>query len=577
MSRYYVGLATSFHDPAIAVVDGSGRVLFAEASERYLQDKRAVACAADVRETVRRIVTEHCDPEGEYVIAKSWSRRATRTLDALSLLGLASHERLPRWGGTTSRYLSDRRDLFASLWKQHTANKLSGGHFADVLAQLGNTRVSYVAFPHHLTHAANGCYTSPFEDAACMVVDGQGEGGSIGYYEYRRGRLRLLERMRGPESLGLLYGLCTDLCGFSSERGEEWKMMGLAPHGQLDPEIHRALHSLVRMNGLTFSYPRAQRVRRWVTEMRRWARPEGADSMAVADLACTVQRFYAEVMDQLLANFHRLGVSENLVLTGGCALNSSYNGRIVGRTGFQRLHVPSAPADDGNALGAALLAYYQDHPEADPPADVRSPYLGSTMCGRTLGNLARFGRIAKLRHSPGTVHEEAARLLAEGKLVGWIQGRAEFGPRALGNRSILADPRRADAKERINAAVKFRESFRPFAPSILDDFGDEYFESYQVSPYMERALVWKVGVTDRVPAVVHADRTGRLQSVRREWNPRFHDLLRAFHARTGVPVLLNTSFNVMGKPIVHALEEALGQFCTTGLDALVVEDYVLEK
>jgi carbamoyltransferase len=209
-----------------------------------------------------------------------------------------------------------------------------------VLAKLGNQRVSYLTFQHHLTHAANGCYTSPFTDAACMVVDGQGEGGSISYYEYREGKLRLLRRMRGPQSLGLLYSLCTELCGFDPWKGEDWKMMGLAPYGSIDPEILAALRSLVRMNGLTFRYPPAAEVRRWVTGMRRWARAVDADAMSVANLAHTAQHFYAEVMDQLLRNFHAMGISDDLVLAGGCALNSSYNGRIVGRTGRDHLRSP---------------------------------------------------------------------------------------------------------------------------------------------------------------------------------------------------------------------------------------------
>jgi carbamoyltransferase len=297
----------------------------------------------------------------------------------------------------------------------------------------------------------------------------------------------------------------------------------------------------------------------------------------VADLAYTTQLFYAESMTQLLRNFCALGISENLVLGGGCALNSSYNGQIVGTTGFKQLHVPSAPADDGNALGAAWLAYYRDHPDRKPKAAVQSPYLGSTLSERTLANLIEFGRLQKARHLPGTLAQETARLLADGKLIGWVQGRAEFGPRALGNRSILADPRPVDMKDRINSRVKFREEFRPFAPAILDEFGAQYFENYQVSPYMERTLAFKESAREKVPAIVHVNRTGRLQTVRREWNPRFYDLIRAFYELTGVPMLLNTSFNIMGKPIIHSLEDAVGLFYTTGLDALVIEDYLIEK
>ena len=410
-----------------------------------------------------------------------------------------------------------------------------------------------------------------------MVVDGQGEWGSITYYAYRDGRLELVERMRGAESLGLIYSFCTDLCGFSAEDGEQWKMMGLAPYGRPDPSLDEAFDSLVRTDGLTFRYPGTRHVRAWVERMRTWAREDGADVMDVADLAFAAQRFYGRMMDRLLTSFHGRGIADDLVLVGGCALNSSYNGRVVGRTGFERLHVPSAPADDGTALGAALLAWQRDHPGARPDSGARSPYLGSPLSGPTLHRLASLGRVQGLRHLPGTVHQEAARLLAQGKIIGWCRGRAEFGPRALGNRSILADPRAPDVKHRINAIVKLREEFRPFAPAVLHEFGDEYFDGYQVSPYMERALPLRPGVRARVPGVVHVDGTGRLQSVLREWNEPFYELIRSFHARTGVPMLLNTSFNVIGKPIIHSVEDALGVFYTTGLDALVLEDYLIEK
>jgi carbamoyltransferase len=577
MERIYVGLATSYHDPAMAVVDASGEVLFAEAAERPLRDKRAIGCAADVRDTVKRIVTEVCRPDAEYVIAKSWSGAAHMGLDLLSLAGLANHERLPKRSGAVSRFLLDRHVLLGSVWLQHVSNQLSGGHFADVLALLGNDKVSYVKFPHHLVHAATACFTSPFDHAACMIVDGLGELGSISYFEYRDGRIRLVERHRGPESLGILYSVCTEWCGFSFDMGEEWKVMGLAPYGRLDPDILAALESLVTIDGLTIKYPPARFVRAWVEGMKRWARPKDACPMAAANLAFTMQHFFVEAMTTLLRNFHAMGLSENLVLGGGCALNSSYNGQILDRTGFARLHVPSAPADDGNALGAALLAHQRDHPGRTPRVGVQCPYLGSAMSRKALANLATFGRIPKMRHLPNTVHEEAARLLSEGKLVGWIQGRAEFGPRALGNRSILADPRPADMKDRINSLVKFREEFRPFAPSILDECGDEYFENYQVSRYMERTLTFRECAMVKVPAIVHVNRTGRLQSVRREWNARFYDLIRAFYDRTGVPMVLNTSFNIMGKPMIHSIEDALGLFYTTGLDALAIEDYLIEK
>jgi carbamoyltransferase len=576
--KYYIGLANTYHDPAIALVNSDGQVLFAEASERPLQQKRAFCSAADVRQVVRNMLKEYCDPRGEFVVVKPWSRKMQNFMDLMGWLGATNHEMIPRRPEQMTKYLVTKDLMFTTLWIQYAGFKQSGGHIADILkTDFRNSQVSFVKVPHHDAHAANACFTSPFDKAACMVIDGQGEWGSMSYFAYEQGRLRPVYQAKGPESLGIVYGICTEFCGFNVEKGEEWKLMGLAPYGQLDPDALAALRELVRVDGLSIRYPPLKEIEGWFKRMRAMARTDDMTALQVANLAFTTQFFYAEVMDQLLNNFFQRGISDNLVLGGGCGLNSSYNGEIVGRTKFKNLHVPSAPADDGNALGSALLAYYNDHPDAKPKAEVHSPFLGSSMSKGTIENLVTFGGLDKLRCLPSTIHREAARLLADGKLIGWVQGRAEFGPRALGNRSILADPRPADMKDKINSRVKFREEFRPFAPSILDEFGDEYFENYQVSPYMERTLKFKESAKAKVPAIVHVNATGRLQSVRREWNPRYYDLIRAFLELTGVPMLLNTSFNIMGKPIIHSVEDAIGLFYTTGLDALVIEDYLLEK
>jgi carbamoyltransferase len=246
-------------------------------------------------------------------------------------------------------------------------------------------------------------------------------------------------------------------------------------------------------------------------------------------------------------------------------------------TPFRRLYVFSAPGDDGNAVGAALLAYYEDNPEQRPSGCFQSPYLGESMSSDSLQRVLRSGALRNATHLPGTVHSAAARLLADGKTIGWVQGRAEFGPRALGNRSILADPRRPDIKDALNRTIKRREPFRPFAPAILHDHGPTYFKNYQESPYMERALPFRPEVMGRVPGVVHVDGTGRLQTVKREWNEHFHRLLEAFFELTSIPLLLNTSFNVMGKPIIHTVEDAVSVFASSGLDALVIGDYLFEK
>jgi carbamoyltransferase len=251
---------------------------------------------------------------------------------------------------------------------------------------------------------------------------------------------------------------------------------------------------------------------------------------------------------------------------------------VLSTSPFSALHVPAAPADDGNAVGAALLAFNEDHPEHRRAPERQSPFLGSRMSRGTLRLAAESGAFRHVEVlPPEPMASRLAAALDRGRLVGLAQGRAEFGPRALGQRSILADPRRAEMKDRINAAVKFREAYRPFAPSVLQDRAHEYFVDAQESPYMERTLRFREAMVDRVPAVVHADGTGRLQTIRSDWSPMLHAVVSAFDRRTSVPMVVNTSFNVMGKPIVHSVEDALSVFATSGLDVVAIEDHLFTK
>ncbi len=376
----------------------------------------------------------------------------------------------------------------------------------------------------------------------------------------------------------MFYTMLCGLCGFDPLRGEEWKVMGLAPYGARDQQLYELMRPLLRVEGLEVQVgcPRAEYRRRLSTLIGRRRAPE-SPPLEAADLAFTGQEIFAEIMAELLGNLYATQRSDNLVLGGGCALNSSWNGRILQETPFQRLHVPYAPADDGTALGAALLTFIADHPDAASTVSAVSPYLGSSLAQPSLARLVQSSGLPNLQHFPGRITRPTAEILAAGKIVAWVQGRAEFGPRALGNRSILGDPRRAGIRARINAEIKFREDFRPFAPAILHEYGAHYFLDYQPSPYMERTLRWKETVRTSLPGVVHVDGTGRLQSVTGGLTPKFHRLIEDFHKISGVPILLNTSFNIMGKPIVHSVEDALSAFLTTGLDALVLEDYLIQK
>ncbi len=579
IKRNYIGLACTGHDNALAVVNSNGEVVFAESTERNMQSKRAINCPPDnPLHFVQNVVEQYCDLDAEFVLAKSWSNDIEKIFTHEHQLAEKRREHVDM--SACLDVLTADLDTYQYVLQFGLNNIRNAGIHLDFFCRhaLGKNTIAR-SYNHHLAHAAVSCYSSKFSEAVCMVVDGFGEGFSISYYEYKHGSIKQLETVdvEGDiaRSLGVFYGNLCVWCGFDVWKGEEWKVMGLAPYGKFDQTIYDLMRQRIQNHGLQIDCPEQGFYA--LDALKEYMRVPGSDALSVADLAYTGQRVFCDIMTDLLNNLYELGISDNIVIGGGCGLNSSYNGQILDKTPFNNLHIYSAPADDGNAIGAALLAYYEDNPEKGPSNAILTPYLGSVMSAETLNNMQRFGRIDGMSALPGEICEKAAELLASGKIIGWVQGRAEFGPRALGNRSILADPRSASMKDRINASVKFREEFRPFAPSILHEYGHEYFMHYQETPYMERTLLFRPEVVDKVPAVVHEDGTGRLQSVKREWNQRYYDLINAFYRLTGVPIVLNTSLNVMGKPIVHSVEDVIAVFYTSGLDALIIGDILIEK
>lgn len=565
--RNYIGLATTCHDPAIAIINAAGELVFAEATERYLQNKRAWNAIPDDVIRMEKLVREYCDPGADLVIANSWDRKFIK--------GSKIVYPLLRWGIKRAVPAADwyAMDIVlrGMISISHTAGTALTHHF---LKRFPEAVVKKTTFNHHLTHAAYACYSSPFEDAVCAVMDSYGEDSSTGFFHYHKGTLKPLPIKRSTASLGHFYSMICELCGFGTFKGEEWKVMGMAPYGKFDKDIYEILRSAIAVTDCRFTQ-RPNHVKFMQLIREAYPPQAGKDAMQYADLAHTAQFLFNELVTEMATNLHKRGLSDNLIIGGGCGLNSVCNGKLVEATPFKRVHVPCAPADDGNAVGAAALAYYKDHPASSKISNIRSPYLGSTISKDALGRLKRFSKFAKHPSSGKDIFTATARMLAEGKVIGWMQGKAEFGPRALGNRSIIADPRNPRIKDIINGKVKFREEFRPFAPSILHEYGPEYFENYQETLYMERALVFRPECRHKVPGVVHVDGTGRLQTVKKEYNERYHQLITAFHTLTGVPIILNTSFNVMGKPIIHTVEDAVATFCTTGLDALVIDDEII--
>lgn len=579
----YIGLACTGHDNALAIVNSNGEVVFAEATERYLQNKRAISSVPDDLIRIGKLIEKYCERDADLVMVKTWSENAIPLLskeykEMGDYLGfLLTLDKSP-----STDFMRQRLDDYRHTLKFFTSLVEQAGTHLEYVARTGfglssSRDIKVRQYDHHLTHAATSCFTSPFEEAACAIIDGFGEGTSCSFFTYNKGKLNEFRRGIGNMkwSLGSFYVTLTALCGFVHWKGEEWKVMGLAPYGKFDSKIYNLMRSHLKVEGFNIISPLNSVAS--LMELYKYARKPGQPALDVADIAYTGQQVFSELMRELLQNLYNETKCKNLVLGGGCALNSSWNGKILDQTDFDSLHVFAAPADDGNALGAALLAYHEDCLKVEPKKNILSPYLGSEISKEALKNLQRFSRIPKLEVAGESITKRTAELLVQGKIIGWVQGRAEFGPRALGNRSILADPRPAEMKEKINALVKFREEFRPFAPSILHEYGEQYFLHYQESPYMERTLTFRNEVRAKVPAVVHIDGTGRLQTVREVWNPRYYRLIKEFHNLTGIPILLNTSYNIMGKPIIHSLEDAISVFFTTGLDALVIDDILIEK
>ena len=465
--------------------------------------------------------------------------------------------------------------------------RLSGEQMEEVLPGLG-ARILY--YDHQLAHAANAFYLSDFETAAVFSADGRGERATTMWGEATRAYgIQQQAEVLFPHSLGLFYGAVTQFLGYKPD-SDEWKVMALASYGRPRDEYYQPMKDLVEVDEssgrfyvdqrcLSFALPESQGGRFFTPEFVERFGPARGESDPIEqrhmDIASAMQRVFEESMTSILNVVYKQTGEKRLVAAGGCMMNSVYNGKITRTTPFQELFVSSCPDDSGISVGAALLAYHQLAEQKQYPAHGHN-YWGPSYDEQIPEVLRKYKLEYRTVEDPSRT---AAELLVDGMIIGWYQGRMEFGQRALGNRSILADPRRPDAKELVNAAVKYRESFRPFAPAILAERTQEYFlaEHGAIVPFMERVYLFREEVRHKVPAVVHADGTGRLQTVEREHNPRFYDLISEFDRLTGVPVVLNTSFNLNGEPIVCTPTDAIRTFYSCGLDALMLGNCLIEK
>jgi carbamoyltransferase len=448
---------------------------------------------------------------------------------------------------------------------------------------------------HHRAHLASSYFVSPFERAAVMSIDGFGDmvSGTWGVGEGHE--LRLLGEVPFPHSLGVFYTAFTQYLGFP-KYGDEYKVMGLASYGE--PEYLDEMQRVVQGDGVGyklqleyFNHHREGASMTWAGGAPElgplWgpamvstfgaARIDGSEPLEDRhrNIASSLQKRLEEVELGMLRELHRATGLTDLCLAGGVALNCVVNGKIFTNTPFRRVYIQPAANDAGTSVGAA---YFVHHQLLGSPREfvMDHAYLGPQFNDSQIRNAFERTGVAFQRLSESQVVHKTAEALSDGKITGWFQGRMEFGPRALGNRSILADPRRPEMKDILNARIKHREPFRPFAPSILEEATGDYFDQSHPSPFMTLTYNVRPEKLDEIPAPTHVDGTGRLQTVRRDQNQRYYDLIKAFQARTGVPVLLNTSFNE-NEPICCTPEEAIGAFMRTKMDLLVIGDFYAEK
>jgi len=492
----------------------------------------------------------------------------------------------PLGGIKTVRQRLANRQQIASLEQEFEK------HFG-IPAQVVKPKIRNIE--HHRSHMASAFFASPFEEAAILSIDGAGDFTTTMIGVGKGSKMEVLDSVDFPVSCGTFYTAFTQFLGFP-HYGDEYKVMGLAPYGQ--PKYVDEVRQVLRFkdNGLfdwdadyfksarevvvTYGDDHIPVVGNLFTARfhQLFGEPRSKNeelTQAHKDLAASVQRVTEELLIHILTHLQKRTGLKKVCIAGGVAQNSVANGKFIGTTGFTELYIPSAGHDAGLSMGSALYQYHQvlNSPRNAP---VYSAYTGSKFSNDEIEAFLKKKAISYTRLEDDVLYDTVVDKLIEPGVVGWFSGRAEFGPRALGARSILGDPRNPKAKDLLNLKIKRRESFRPFAPSILKEYVGEYFEKVEDVPFMEKVFPIKKDKQALIPAVTHVDGTGRLQTVHKEISPRYYGLINKFRERTGVPILLNTSFNE-NEPIVNTPAEALDCFLRTQMDMLVLENCVIVR
>ena len=599
-----LGISAFYHDSAAAIID-NGEVIAAAQEERFTRKKHDSSFPKNAVEFCLKYAGASLDDLDAVVFYDKPLLKFERLLETyynFAPKGLRSFiMAMPVWM---------KEKLFLKNLIYKALEEIEGY----------DKKQMNLLFPeHHLSHAASAFYPCPFQEAAILTIDGVGEWAtaSIGYGSGKS--IKILKEMQFPNSLGLLYSAFTYWLGFKVNSGE-YKLMGLAPYGIPDSEEVNRFIKIIKedlteikadgsiwLNQNYFNYATGLRMvfdSKWETLFGFGRRSEENKlEQKHCNLAYAIQQVTEEVVYKMALHARELTNSSNLVMAGGVALNCVSNGKLMHSGIFEKIWIQPAAGDAGGALGAAQAAYHL-HFQKDRKVEtqkmdaMKGSYLGPQFSAQDIElSLKRKKGIYHKYSDFNKLCEFVAEQLDAGKVVGWFQGRMEFGPRALGNRSILGDARNEEMQKKLNLKIKYRESFRPFAPSVIDDEASSLFNLDQPSPYMllvtdvseqiknsipdqyyQMPMMERLYVSrSKIPAITHIDFSARVQTVHSSTNPRYHKLLDAFKARTGLGLLVNTSFNVRGEPIVCTPEDAFNCFMNTEMDFLVIGNYLLDK